>query len=586
MRPERHHFNIGEDGRLAGFTWPDYVMFVGMLLFSLLIGVFYAYKNRSKANEEYLLGGRSMTCFPVSMSLVASYISAILVLGGPAETYYHNIGWIVGMGGLSAIPVVTVVFMPFLYNLRITSVYEYLEMRYDSRAVRRMASLMFVLQTLLYEAVAIYAPALALAAVTNMPVSVSILTVAAIGSVYTAIGGMKAVVWTDVMQLAVILGGLMAILVKGCMDLGGFTNIWNTALAHNRTGPNIIRLDFDLYERHTVANILLGAFLGSLCSFACSQTAVQRYSSMKTLNHARVSLLLTIPFYMSLYFLAAFVGLVLFATYEGCDPLEAGLITKKDQILPFFVMDKLSSAPGLPGLFVACIFSGALSTISSAVSSQAAVTWEDWLAPLPCCAALSPTAQAAVTKLLAGAYGTVAVGLAFMAGNLGGLLQTAHAFVGSVSGPLLSVFVLAFFMPFSNAFGACVGLLLGTAAPLTISFGASNLGLQPKLLPTTTDMCPLDLVLPEPSNVPLRSHDDLEYPQKIFALSYKHTVTVGFLVAMVTGILGSVLTGMTRGKRVKRSLLHPWVRWTQPEEKVTKRAEAHSYVNPSVSTHL
>lgn len=81
MRPARHSFNINEDGQLAGFTWADYVMFVGMLLFSLLIGIFYAFRNRKKANDEYLLGGRSMSCGPVSLSLVASYISAILVLG-------------------------------------------------------------------------------------------------------------------------------------------------------------------------------------------------------------------------------------------------------------------------------------------------------------------------------------------------------------------------------------------------------------------------------------------------------------------------------------------------------------------------
>ncbi|KAG0717767.1 Sodium-coupled monocarboxylate transporter 2 [Chionoecetes opilio] len=533
----RHQFNIKENGRLVGFTWADYAMFCGMLLLSLFIGIFYAYRNRKKANEEFLLGGRSMSCGPVSLSLVASYISAILVLGGPAETYYHNIGWLVGIGGLAGIPVVTVVFLPFLYKLRITSVYEYLEMRFDSRMMRRMASLMFVLQTLLYEAVAIYAPALALAAVTNMPVWVSILAVAAIASVYTAIGGMKAVVWTDVMQLLVIIGGLLAIVIKGSIDLGGVQNIWNIALNHNRTGPNIMKLEFDLYERHTLANILVGAFLGNLSAFACSQTAVQRYSSMKSLNHARVSLLLTVPFYVLLYVLAAFTGLVLFATYEGCDPLAAGLITSKDQILPFFVMDKLSAAPGLPGLFVACIFSGALSTISSAVSSQAAVTWEDWLSHIPRCAALPPTTQAAITKVIAGAYGVLAVGLAFLAGNFGGLLQTAHAFVGSVSGPLLAVFTLAFFMPFSNAIGGCAGLLLGTSAPLIVNFGASGLGLKPELLPTSTDTCPLDMVIPETSSVPPLRASDLDYPQKLFALSYKHTVTLGFLVAMVTGIL-------------------------------------------------
>lgn len=87
MQPVRHHFNINEDGRLAGFSWADYAMFVGMLLLSLLIGVFYAYRNRMKANEEFLLGGRNMTCGPVSMSLVASYISAILVLGEIFDGY-------------------------------------------------------------------------------------------------------------------------------------------------------------------------------------------------------------------------------------------------------------------------------------------------------------------------------------------------------------------------------------------------------------------------------------------------------------------------------------------------------------------
>ncbi|KAK3878590.1 hypothetical protein Pcinc_016803 [Petrolisthes cinctipes] len=576
-------FNLSEEGELLGFGWEDYVMFGGMLLASLAIGIFYAFRDKNKANEDFLLGGRSMTCVPVSMSLVASYISAILVLGAPAETYYHSVGWLVGIGGMLALPIVAFVFMPFFYNLRITSVYQYLEMRYDSKWVRRMASGMFVLQTLLYEAVAIYAPALALAAVTNFPVWVSILTVAVIASVYTAIGGMKAVVWTDVLQLVIIIGGLVAIVVKGILDMGGVDVVWQVALEHNRTGTDIIKIGFDLYERHTVANILLGALLGAMSSFACSQTAVQRYSSMKSLTHAYMALLLTVPFYIVLYGLTAAAGLVLFTTYEGCDPLAAGLISKKDQIVPFFVMDRLSSAPGLPGLFVACIFSGALSTISSAVSSQAAVTWEDWLADLPCCAALSPTQQTVYTKLIAMGYGTVAVGLAFLAGNLGGLLQTAHAFVGSVSGPLLSVFVMALFMPFSNPWGLCVGLVLGTAAPLVVSFGASGLGLKAPLLPTSTDYCPADLDIPPPSPPPFSVHD-LEYPEKILGLSYKHTVTLGFLVAMTSGILVSFITGRTRGRRVKRSLVHPWVRWTLPdEEELSARAARYAHTNPNIT---
>ncbi|KAK4321574.1 hypothetical protein Pmani_007644 [Petrolisthes manimaculis] len=123
MHPEVK-FNLSEKGQLLGFGWEDYVMFCGMLLASLAIGIFYAFRDKNKANEEFLLGGRSMTCVPVSMSLVASYISAILVLGAPAETYYHSVGWLVGIGGMLALPIVAFVFMPFFYNLRITSVYQ------------------------------------------------------------------------------------------------------------------------------------------------------------------------------------------------------------------------------------------------------------------------------------------------------------------------------------------------------------------------------------------------------------------------------------------------------------------------------
>ncbi|KAK4292859.1 hypothetical protein Pmani_034402 [Petrolisthes manimaculis] len=582
---ERHEFNLTEDGKLQGFQWTDYAMFGGMLTASLAIGVYYAFKNKHKANDEFLLGGRSMSCGPVSLSLVASYVSAIMVVGGPAESYYHNVGWWVSVSGPLSLPIVAVVFMPFFYNLRITSVYQYLEMRYESKWVRRLASGFFVLQTLLYEAVAIYAPALSLAATTNFPVWASILIVAVIASVYTAIGGMKAVVWTDVMQLVIILGGLVAIVVKGSIDVGGFNTVWQIALQHNRTGSDIIKIGFDLYERHTVANIVTGAILSSLCTFACSQTAVQRYSSMKSLTHAHLSLLLAMPCYFVLYSLAAFAGLVLFATYEGCDPLAAGLITKKDQILPFFVMDRLSTIPGLPGLFVACIFSGALSTISSAVSSQAAVTWEDWLSDQPCCVALSPTQQAFYTKLIALCYGTLAVGLAFSAGNLGGLIQMAHAFVGSVSGPLLSVFVMALFMPFSNPMGCGVGLVLGTCAPLVINIGASGLGLSPQLLPTSTDSCPTHLTdIPPPPPPPLSVHD-LEYPEKLLGLSYKHTVTLGFTVAITFGVLVSLITGRTRGRRVKRSLVHPWVRWTLPDDdELNVRTTKYSHNNPAMTT--
>ncbi|XP_042863380.1 sodium-coupled monocarboxylate transporter 1-like [Penaeus japonicus] len=567
------------EGERGTFSWLDYVVFGGMLALSLAIGVFYAIKSRKKSNDEFLLGSSSLTCFPVSMSLLASYISAILVLGGPSEAYYHGLQWWVICIGQVALPVAAVVFMPFFYELRLTSIYEYLELRYSSRLVRFVAGGMFVIQMLLYQAVVIYAPALALASVSDFPLWASVISVGVIASVYTAIGGLKAVVWTDVLQLFILIVGLFAIIIKGLYDMGGFAPVWDIAVKYDRAGPQIFTYGFHPLQRHTVTNIAISAIVGKLSQYACTQTTVQRYASMKSLSHAYASIFLVIPFFILLISLTMIAGIVMFATYEGCDPLAAGIIDKKDQILPFYVMNRLSSVPGLPGLFVACIFSGALSTISSGVNSQAAVTWEDVFSRRPSCAKLSKTSQAWVTKFLALGYGILAMGLAFLAGHMGGVLQAAIAVTSSVAGPMLACFIMALFLPFTNYMGASASLIVGTGVALGFSFGATALGIKPELLPSPVDACPFNVTLPPPSTPPVRV-TDLEYPEKLLGLSYTLLGPLGFVVALVVGILVSLITGRSRGVRVERSLVHKWVRWSLPDpSKVSARVKAHSYSN-------
>nr|XP_053635005.1 sodium-dependent multivitamin transporter-like [Cherax quadricarinatus] len=566
-------------GMKGSFGWADYLVFVGMLVASMSIGIFYAIKSRNKANDEFLLGSRSLSCFPVSMSLLASYISSILVLGGPAEAYYHGVEWWYICGGNLALIVVAFVFVPFFYEFKLTSMYE-VHLRYASRWVRCVAGGMFVIQMLLYQAVVIYAPALALASVTYFPLWTSVIAVGVIASVYTAFGGMKAVVWTDVLQLAVLILGLVAITIKGIFDMGSFQKVWEVAVQNDRAGSHIYTYGFSPLQRHTVSNIIIGSIVMTMSQYSCSQTAVQRYASIKSLPHVYMAIFLVIPFYILLISLALIVGLVIFATYEGCDPLAAGLIAKKDQILPFYVMDHLSSAPGLPGLFVACIFSGSLSTISSGVNSQAAVTWEDVFSNMPRFAKLTKTSQAMITKLLALGYGFLAVGLAFLAGNLGGVLQAAIAVISSVAGPLLAVFIMALFMPFTNSKGACAAMIVGTAVALGFSFAATSLGIIPELLPTSTEACPANLTLPLPPNTHPVRVSDLEYPQKIFGLSYTQLGPLGLVVGLVVGVLVSLVTGMSGGRRVPRSLVHPWVRRTLPDpDDVAAKVRALSYDN-------
>ncbi|XP_042240978.1 sodium-dependent multivitamin transporter-like [Homarus americanus] len=379
--------------------------------------------------------------------------------------------------------------------------------------------------------------------------------------------------------------GFVVIIIKGVADVGSVQQVWEVAVKHNRAGPQAYTYGYDPLKRHTVANIIIGGIFLTAVQYGSSQTSVQRFASTKSLSQAYLSLVMMIPLFILAISLAIFAGLVIFATYEGCDPLAAGLIAHKDQILPFFVMDRLSSITGLPGLFIATLFSGSLSTISSGVNSQAAVTWEDVFAKIPSCASLSKRTQVWLTKLLAFGYGILAVGFAFLAGSLGGVLQAAIVVTSSVGGPLLGVFIMALFMPFTNSKGACGGMIFGTGIGLVFSFGSSITGVKLEMLPTSTEACPANFTIPPPPSTPPLRVSDLEFPEKILCLSYTQLGPLGTLMAIVIGVLISLATGRAGGRRIDKSLVHPWIRWTLPDPTtVTRKTNGHSY--DKISTQL
>ncbi|XP_075742219.1 sodium-coupled monocarboxylate transporter 1-like [Rhipicephalus microplus] len=178
--------------------------------------------------------------------------------------------------------------------------------------------------------------------------------------------------------------------------------------------------------------------------------------------------------------LSCLAGLVIYAHYVDCDPLKAGKISNPDQLVPYFVMKTMNAVPGLPGLFVACVFSSALSTLSSGFNSLAAVTWEDFLVRH---LRLTSRQEAFVTKLVAAIYGLLTIGLAFVAGSVGSILKAAFAMSGALSGPLLGVFTMGLLLPLSNKKGALVGLLLGEAMCLWVVIGGSHLRLAQRRPP-------------------------------------------------------------------------------------------------------
>ncbi|CAG0888409.1 unnamed protein product, partial [Darwinula stevensoni] len=396
--------------RVPEFTALDYVVFGLSLLAALGVGLYFGYTGRKESHKSLIVSD-GIHMIPVVLSLIASYLSAILLLGTPAEVYAYGSQWfLTGIGAMLGTLTACVIFVPFFYRLRITSIFQYFEMRYRSRVVRLTSSSIYLIQQVLYMTVALYAPVVAVSSVTPFPEWLAIIVAGGICTVYTAFsltprcvvqGGLKAAVWTDALQVFLMFGGVLLIVIHGTIEVGGIEEVWARASSHGRgqvfnimSSPSktlsnnvawkpfppsvpMRSFSFDVYERHTFWKLISFMWLGWMLVHGCNQPSLQRYSCMKNERRAVVSVLCNIPGSISLMLLAAFSGLVVFAVYVDCDPLKAGYIKKQDQIIPYYVMDKLSHLNGLPGIFLAALFSGALSTLSSGLNSLAAVTWTD-----------------------------------------------------------------------------------------------------------------------------------------------------------------------------------------------------------------
>ncbi|XP_021106804.1 sodium/iodide cotransporter isoform X8 [Heterocephalus glaber] len=209
-------------GAPAAFGAWDYGVFALMLLVSTGIGLWVALaRGGQRSPDDFFTGGRRLGALPVGLSLAASFMSAVQVLGVPAEAARYGLKFLwMCLGQVLCSAFTAALFLPVFYRLGLTSTYQYLEMRFN-RAVRLCGTLQYLLATVLYTGIVIYAPALILNQVTGLDIWASLLSTGIICTFYTTVGGMKAVVWTDAFQVVVMLSGFWAILARGAVLLGG-----------------------------------------------------------------------------------------------------------------------------------------------------------------------------------------------------------------------------------------------------------------------------------------------------------------------------------------------------------------------------
>ncbi|XP_028967632.1 sodium-coupled monocarboxylate transporter 1 [Galendromus occidentalis] len=559
------------------FSPLDYVMVVTVLASSSLIGVYFAWTDRKNmSNGQFLMAGRKLGAFPVAMSLMASFQSATTYLGYPSEMFYRGTQYWVAIFGLAISNVIAAeLYLPVLYELRLSSVNEYLERRFN-RSVRMLAAVSFTINNLLYMGVVLYGPSLALEPVIGVPVWVSIVGLGLLCTFYTTLGGVKAVVWTDVMQMSVAIVGMIALCVTGIVEAGGLTEVFARADQGGRI--QLFNSGWDPSSGTVIWNVLLGTSMVWLGSYGTSQTEVQRLCSVSSLREAKIALYCNIPGVMLNISLGCLAGLVIYAKYYDCDPLKAGYIHRTDQLMPFFVMDVLGSTPGLPGLFVAVIFSAALSTMSSGFNSLAAVAYEDFL-QFTIFGAFPRLDQRRASVEPAATYGFLSIGLAFLAGSVESLIKAAFAMSGALSGPLLGVFTLGMLAPRINGKSALLGLIVGQT--LCIAIVATSLTSDSRTLATSIGGC-IDAPAGGLVNNSTSIHA-LEDPAKATAarISYLLVPISGFCSTVLVAFMSVIFFGLNAATAVDQELLAKFLRrhpdravdMTYVDEEVYKKAK-------------
>ncbi|XP_076278535.1 sodium-coupled monocarboxylate transporter 1 isoform X5 [Lasioglossum baleicum] len=587
----------------------DCAVFAGMLGISAIIGVYHAYKSRKSTDavREYLVGGQNMSIFPISMSLIASYISGISILGLPAEMYvYGTQFWCVVIADSFVSLTMAFVYLPVFYGLGITSSYEYLKLRFNG-GVRLMGSAIFLIKMLLYIPLVIYVPALAFNQVTGINLHAIALLVSMVCIFYTTLGGLKAVVWTDAVQTIVMFGGVVLVAVYGTIRVGGIDFVWEKNRETNRI--EFFNFDMDPTTRHTFWSVVIGNYLNWLATCSVNQAMVQRCLSMPNLKMANATIVIMAIGIITIVSLNCYTGLVLFAAFHDCDPVKTKQIGKSDQLLPFFVMELAASIPGLPGLFVACVFSAALSTMSTGLNSMAGVIFEDMIRPY-LRGPVSDVAASRTMKATVVVIGAICVGLVFLVEKLGGLIQAGKSLSGITAGPLLGMFTLGMFFPSANSAvsqsiaqfphrrslhlcvidslsllypsisrslslfvsvfpvvprqGAIVGGLLGLNLVAWISFGTQAAISTGEIVfpqkPVSIEGCSESLKNRAGNSTLIIDPTIQEHPFLLYRMSYLWYTWVGFLTAILVGLLVSWITGSNRRKPGDEKLYTPMIR--------------------------
>ncbi len=466
----------------------DLVIVVVYLVFTVALGAWFSRGQRSV--KDYFVSGRNVPWWAITGSIVATETSTVTFISVPGVAFTGNLTFLqLVMGYMVGRIVVSVLFVPGYFRGELITVYQILGHRFGG-GVKRLAAGLFLLTRSLADGVRLFATGLVLAALllampgvpdsarawfpawdptlTILVASVLVMGITTI--IYTYLGGMTAVIWTDVIQFVIyVIGAIVAAVILLHRIPGGWDEVVRVGGAAGKL--RVFDFTWDLTRGYTFwSGVIGGAFL-TTATHGTDQLMVQRYLCSSSPRQARIALLSSGVVIFAQFVLFLLIGTMLYVFYTGHAPGEAAAFTlngriQSDRIFPHFIVTNLPT--GLIGLVIAAIFAAAMSTLSSSLNSSSATAMADFYMPA---VKRDEAHYLRVSRLLTAFWGAVQVAVALGAIRFSSrVVDEVLGIASFTNGIILGVFLLGTLAPRVRQNGAFAGVVVGTAAMLAVKF--------------------------------------------------------------------------------------------------------------------
>ncbi len=463
-----------------GFTTLDYLI---VALYLLGIGVFGILSGgKQRTTRDYFLGSKEIPWWAVCFAIVATETSTLTFISIPGLAYLTNLNFLqVTFGYLIGRILVSVIFLPSYIRGDLSTAYALMTSRFGAKT-RNIASITFMFTRLIADGVRLFATAIPLAillrgwqsftAVSNEQIYViSIVVMATITIMYTFIGGVRAVVWTDVVQMFIyLLGAIAAGIVILASIPGGVSGVLSSVLLREKL--SIFYMGFDkafadfFKNPYTLAGGLIGGAFLSMASHGIDQLIVQRLLTVKTLKDSQRALIGSGVIVIMQFFLFLMMGLLLYSYYQGASLADLKLM-KADEIFPKFIIERMPT--GLSGLIIAGLLAAAMSTLSGSVNSLASATMNDIYKPYFGEDA-DDRKDVMLARLFTFMWAILLIGMAifFIYSESRALVETALGVASFTYGGMLGLFLLGVLVRKARQVHAIIGFVAGVLTMIVV----------------------------------------------------------------------------------------------------------------------